>query len=235
MSDCKETALSLVKPSEFVKNMVPFCDFYRPGHSYNGELVYHEVYSSKLEFYYKCINCPAHICADCHILDTSHVCFVLRSEFSTINKFFKFISFKYLNSYKYLIYNKLIKLNITIIEVLIYLVFFIIIFASFNYVCQDTYDVIYCTGPEKASNMFRESIEKSASTTGLNFTNIDSILEQNRVKLEEYNNTRLNKTKEEIMVNLLSLNIKNSVFLNTYIDSYVEMSRTIYKASLKPE
>jgi hypothetical protein len=70
MSDCKETAWSLVKPTEFVRNMVPLCDFDRPGHSYNGELVYHEVYSSKLESYYKCINCPAHICADCHRLAT---------------------------------------------------------------------------------------------------------------------------------------------------------------------
>jgi NADH-ubiquinone oxidoreductase chain 4 len=73
MAECKEPTWSLVKPTEFIRKMIPLCDFDRPGLSYNGEIVYHEVHSSKLESYYKCNKCPAHLCADCHRIVTSNL------------------------------------------------------------------------------------------------------------------------------------------------------------------
>jgi NADH-ubiquinone oxidoreductase chain 4 len=68
MAACKDPVWSLVQPLKFIRNQVPLCDFFKPGQSYNDVIVYHEVFSFKLESYYMCTKCPAHICANCHNL-----------------------------------------------------------------------------------------------------------------------------------------------------------------------
>lgn len=72
--------------------MTPLCDFYKPGHSYNDELVYHEVHSSRLENYYKCSNCPAHICGECYKIATSNLplAIIYKCNYNVIRKLSQF-------------------------------------------------------------------------------------------------------------------------------------------------
>jgi hypothetical protein len=68
MKECNHNSWDSVKPKEFIKLCAPVCDNLLRGHTYIGETVYHETFSSKLELYYKCKACPAHLCQDCYKL-----------------------------------------------------------------------------------------------------------------------------------------------------------------------
>jgi hypothetical protein len=66
MKECNHNSWDSIKPKEFIKLCTPVCDNLLRGHTYVGETVYHETFSSKLELYYKCKACPAHLCQDCY-------------------------------------------------------------------------------------------------------------------------------------------------------------------------
>jgi len=58
--------LSSITPKEFIKNKVDICDYRPTGSQYTTRPVFHEAYSPFLEKYFKCDNCSAHFCGNCH-------------------------------------------------------------------------------------------------------------------------------------------------------------------------
>ena len=55
-----------IKPTQFIRNNVPLCDYLKKGHNYdNYTFVFHEAFDSRLQTYFKCKSCPAHLCQGC--------------------------------------------------------------------------------------------------------------------------------------------------------------------------
>ena len=64
---CNHEKWEVVKPTNFMPNKVDICDVALIPQSYTGEFVLHEAFDSRLQSYYKCKSCVAHICSTCQI------------------------------------------------------------------------------------------------------------------------------------------------------------------------
>jgi NADH-ubiquinone oxidoreductase chain 5 len=66
--ECKHNSgFTRIDPTSFPGLKTPLCDVIPEGTSYTRQLVYHQAHSGALEPYFKCNNCPAHICGSCYV------------------------------------------------------------------------------------------------------------------------------------------------------------------------
>ena len=147
IAECKHSnGWSSITPTEFIRKKAALCDVMRPGSSYMGEPVYHQAYSYYLETYYKCKDCPAHLCGECNNLINKAIFLVISSHsLSTIISRLFICSSLFINK---------ITNNIELI-LLFVLGIFTVILGVYIYLLD--FSVIYCDSPQGWGIYFQHS------------------------------------------------------------------------------